>query len=58
MNKSDRNFITSSIEKILDKDMPNELKADLIYKNIIEVIVEDLKGQYERLMFVNKNIVN
>lgn len=58
MNKYDEDFIIESVQKILIKDMPNELKADLIYKNIIEVIVEDLKGQYERLMFVNKNIVN
>lgn len=58
MKPEDRKFIIEAVERILEKDVPNELKSELIYNNIIDVVVEDLKSQYEMLMYVDKNNVN
>lgn len=45
--------ITAKLEQILERDMPNELKAHRIFMDIIKPISEELQGEYESLFFAD-----
>lgn len=58
MDKKQEAEILIELEQILLKDMPNELKCDLILKTVVERLLDDQRSQYERLIFVDRSRAN
>jgi hypothetical protein len=55
MTQQERKRILEAIEKWLRKDMPNELKAERIFVDVVCKVVDEARADWTKLIYVDSD---